>query len=103
MIAFTVFAINFTSCKKDDVYEPEPEPEVTVGWLLLSNKSSNTIQKITIDGSNYGTIYPGKEEIYELYPGKYEVKIEGVNREGGCSPFFVTIIAGATQAYSCSG
>lgn len=74
------------------------------GYLRLTNTSNNTVHKIRIDGINYGTLYPGESETYDLTVGTHVV--ETINKRTGnnaCSAFVVTIVECDTQGYSCSG
>jgi hypothetical protein len=74
------------------------------GYLKLTNDSRNTIQKIRIDGVNYGTLDPGDSETFELTVGKHTVEtLNAVTGRNACSSFEVTIVECDTQGYSCSG
>lgn len=72
------------------------------GELVVTNKSLHTVQQITIDGTNYGTIDPGETKTIELPAGKYNLQFEGVSGGAGCSPSQVTIDACGTIGRSCS-
>jgi hypothetical protein len=72
------------------------------GTLTLTNKSLHTVQKIMINGVNYGTIDPGESKDIELSPGTYYVEQDGISGGTGCSGFVVNMAACTPQGYSCS-
>jgi len=72
------------------------------GTLTLENKSLHTVQKIMINGVNYGTIDPDESKDIELSPGTYYVEQDGISGGTGCSAFVVNMVACVPQAYSCS-
>jgi len=73
------------------------------GTLSLENKSLFTVQKIMINGVNYGTIDPGETKEIDLTPGIYGWQLVGISGGTGCSAAAVTIVECETQAFSCSG
>src|SRR5271157_4470392 len=89
-----VLFIDF-SCTKDDCNGE--------GTLSLTNKSSNTVQRIMINGVNYGTIDPGDKKDIKLVPGVYSWQLVGLYGGTGCSGAEVTITACVTQGFSCNG
>jgi hypothetical protein len=86
------------SCKKST----EPGCEKDTGTLCLTNGSLNTVQRIMINGVNYGSLDPGGHKDIELTPGTYNVQQKGISGGGGCSAFSVNIVACVLQAYSCN-
>ena len=72
------------------------------GTLQLTNKSLLTVQKIMINGVNYGSLDPGETESIELSPGVYAWQLVGISGGTGCSMAAVTITECDTQAFSCS-
>ena len=72
------------------------------GDLKLTNKSINTVQRIMIDGVNYGTLDPGESEIISLRAGEHEFQQVGISGGSGCSSAKVIIIECETQGFSCS-
>lgn len=81
------------------------KPECEDGWgkLRLENTSLNTVQRILIGGTNYGTLDPGESETYELPVGDYTVTMEGISGGGGCgAPSEVHIPDCGTVGRNCS-
>jgi len=74
------------------------------GTLKLTNTSSNTIQRIQVDGVNYGTLDPGEDIEIDLPVGRHTVEFINV-RTGNyaCSPMEVIIVECDTQGFSCGG
>lgn len=72
------------------------------GTLVLTNKSLSTVQRIMINGVNYGTLDPGEKKEIELSPGAYEFQQVGLSGGTGCSAAVVTISECDRQAFSCS-
>jgi len=72
------------------------------GTLSIENKSHNTVQKIMINGADYGTLDPGETKDIDLNPGVYEWQVIGIDGGTGCSPAIVTIAECETSAFSCS-
>lgn len=73
------------------------------GTLRVENTSLHTVQKIIIDGKNYGTLDPGDFQEIPLNEGKYLVEIIGISGGGGCLAHYVTISECDTQISGCSG
>lgn len=72
------------------------------GYLKLTNESINTVQRIMIDGVNYGSLDPGESEIISLPAGEHEFQLVGISGGSGCSSAKVIIIECETQGFSCS-
>ncbi|MEK7572286.1 MAG: hypothetical protein AAB493_00280 [Patescibacteria group bacterium] len=73
-----------------------------MGTLSLENKSLLTVQKIMINGVNYGSLDPGKTKEIKLTPGIYMWQLVGISGGTGCSAAAVTIVECETVAFSCS-
>ena len=73
------------------------------GTIEVKNKSLSTVQRIMIDGVNYGTIDPGETFSRDMFPGKYAVDVEGISGGTGCSTAQLTVVECETTAISCSG
>lgn len=74
-----------------------------MGTLKLTNKSVGTVQKIIIDGVNYGTIDPGESKEIDLAPGEHDFQQVGISGGTGCSQASVIIVECKTSSFSCSG
>ena len=72
------------------------------GTLSLENKSLNTVQRIMIDGVNYGSLDPGEKKDIELAPGQHLWQLEGLSGGSGCSAAYVIIQECETSSFSCS-
>lgn len=81
-------SIFFQSCMPEDVETSDCSDS---GTLVLQNTSANTVQKILIDGTNYGILYPGDKQEIDLPVGKYEVYLKSTSGGRGCSPSYVTL------------
>lgn len=92
--------ISITSCTKPEEEDDCPLPGY--GYLKLNNTSLNTIQRVDIDGTNYGTLDPGDSETYPLAAGTHTFQNIGISGGAGCSPATVIIVECATEARSCS-
>lgn len=91
--------VSITSCTKpedDDCELPG------YGFLKISNTSLNTIQRVQIDGTNYGTLDPGDTETYPLGVGTHTFQSIGISGGSGCSLASVIIVECATEARGCS-
>lgn len=91
LLAATII-FSMPSCKK-----------YSKGRLSVSNTSVNTVQRIMIDGTNYGSLDPGNKKEFEFEPGKYTVQLVGISGGTGCSASIVTVVKGETHGVSCSG
>lgn len=72
------------------------------GTLSHENKSLNTVQRIMIDGVNYGSLDPGEMEEIKLAPGQHLWQLAGISGGSGCSAAYVIIQECETSAFSCS-
>jgi len=54
------------------------------GTLTVKNASINTVQRIVISGTNYGTLDPGEEMEIELAEGAWELESIGLSGGDGC-------------------
>ena len=73
-----------------------------MGTLSVENKSDGTLQKLMIDGVNYGTIDPGETKEVKLAAGSHNWKVVGYNG-GGCNEASVIIVECETTSFSCDG
>ncbi|MFA5420134.1 MAG: hypothetical protein WC341_16900 [Bacteroidales bacterium] len=73
------------------------------GTIEVTNKSLSTVQRIVIDGVNYGTIDPGEKFSHKMLPGKYTVIVEGISGGEGCGDAELTVAECETTGISCSG
>jgi hypothetical protein len=71
------------------------------GTLRLTNDSHSTVQKVMINGVNYGTLDPDESKDFELSPGMYTWQLVGISGGTGCSAAVVTITECDTQGFSC--
>ncbi len=90
-----ILSLHFTACDKEAYCEGR-------GTLNVENKSLHTVQRILIDGTNYGSLDPGESKDIELAAGKYTLQFVGINSGGGCTPSQVTIDACGEEGRSCS-
>lgn len=89
------------ACVKE---EPEPPtvPTCTTGTIRCSNTSLHTVQKIMINGTNYGTIDPGEFRDISLAPGSWTLQFVGISGGSGCSASSFNIAACQSMGRSCS-
>ena len=73
----------------------------TYGTLKLTNASQYTVQKVLVDGIEYGTLDPGKYVEIELAPGEHYFQQVSVSGYGGCNVARVIIVECETAAYEC--
>ncbi|MBI2968406.1 MAG: hypothetical protein HYY40_11435 [Bacteroidetes bacterium] len=71
------------------------------GTLQLCNESTNTTQRMMIDGTNYGTIDVGECESISLAAGEHDVQLVGITGGSGCSAAKVIIVECQTEARTC--
>ena len=71
------------------------------GYLKLTNTSTGTVQRIMIDGINYGSLDPGESKSISLPAGEHEFQQVGISGGAGCSPAKVIIIECETQGFEC--
>ncbi len=96
-LIFASLILMSSSCLPED-----EEAGCAKGTLNLTNKSLYTVQKVKINGVNYGTLDPGDSEDYTLSPGEYYVQQVGISGGSGCNSFSVVIQACDRQGFSCS-
>lgn len=89
------------SCEKDDT-PPPPSTCDGMGYLQVENTSLQTLQKLMIDGVNYGTVDPGETKKVSLAEGGHNWQLVGIDG-GGCSAAYVIIVECETSSYNCSG
>ncbi len=92
LVLFLLGSINWSSCE---------EACDGMGTLKLTNKSLSTVQKIMIDGVNYGTIDPDESKEIDLAPGEHEFQQVGISGGTGCSAATVIIVECKTSAFEC--
>ena len=95
LIPILIITIGILSCIngcKDD----------SMGTLELTNKSIGTVQRIMIDGVNYGSLDPSESKDISLAPGQHKFQQVGISGGSGCNEASVIIVAGETSSYSCS-
>ena len=72
------------------------------GTLSIENKSLSTVQRLMIDGVNYGSVDPGDKKETKLAPGTHSWQMVGISGGTGCSAATVIIVACQTSSFSCS-
>ncbi|HEY5124469.1 MAG TPA: hypothetical protein VIK14_12110 [Ignavibacteria bacterium] len=72
------------------------------GTLSIENKSLSTVQRLMIDGVNYGSVDPGDKKEAKLAPGTHSWQMAGISGGTGCSAATVIIVACQTSSFSCS-
>lgn len=93
LISFISLTFLFSSC--DKICDG-------TGTLKLTNDSHNTVQKLMVDGVNYGTIDPDESKEIELAPGQHSFQQVGISGGTGCSEASVIIVECKTTGFSCS-
>jgi hypothetical protein len=73
-----------------------------MGTLSIENKSLSTVQRLMIDGVNYGSVDPGNKKDTNLAPGTHSWQMVGISGGTGCSAATVIIVACQTSSFSCS-
>ena len=94
-------ALLFTACKKEDTVEPST-PTCTTGTLRCTNSSVHTVQKVLLNGTNYGTLDPGEDMVVTLAPGNWTLHFVGLSGGAGCSSSSFNIAACQSVGRSCS-
>ena len=97
ILTFFILTI-MLSCDSDSDSDCEGK-----GYLKLTNKSTGTVQRIIIDGINYGSLDPGESKSISLPAGEHEFQQVGISGGAGCSPAKVIIIECETQGFECNG
>lgn len=94
LILCLIGSLNLSSCKKTC--------NNGMGTLELTNKSLNTVQKLMVDGVNYGTIDPSESKEITLAAGEHEFQQVGISGGSGCSAGKVIIVECETSGFSCN-
>lgn len=95
LITALIFTTLLYSCKPDDCNGK--------GYLDVTNSSTNTVQRLLVDGVNYGLLEPGDTKEISLAAGQHYWKLVGVSGGCGCNPAAVIIVECETSSYSCRG
>lgn len=74
-----------------------------MGTLHVTNTSHSTVQKLMINGVNYGTLDPNEEKSVDLTPGAYAWQLIGISGGTGCGAAVVNIVECKTSSFSCGG
>lgn len=90
---FSVILFTVSSCQKSCSGS---------GTLKLTNKSLNTVQRLMVDGVNYGSIDPGESKSISLAAGSHDFQQLGISGGSGCSAAKVIIVECKTSGFSCS-
>lgn len=96
IVCLLFLAFTTGSC---DLLKPECDG---MGTLQLTNKSINTVQRVMIDGVNYGSIDPGEKKDFKLAPGQHVFQQTGLSGGSGCSIAYVIIVECETSGFSCN-
>jgi hypothetical protein len=97
VVLITILVISF-SCDPTSTEDPCDG----MGTLSVKNTSLNTVQKLMIDGVNYGSLDPGAKKDSKLAPGTHSWQLVGISGGTGCSTASVIIVACKTSSYECS-
>jgi len=91
------------SCDPDDDDNATPNPPTcSTGTLRCTNTSSNTVQRIMISGTNYGSLDPGETRSIDLAPGSWSLQFVGISGGSGCSASTFNIAACQSVSRGCS-
>jgi hypothetical protein len=101
LLATICFSITLMACVKDEPVEPTV-PSCTTGTLRCSNTSLHTVQKILLNGTNYGTIDPGEYRDISLAPGNWNLQFVGISGGSGCNATSFNIAACQSMGRACS-
>jgi len=74
-----------------------------MGTLSVENTSHSTVQKLMINGVNYGTLDPGETKETELNPGTYKWQLVGISGGVGCSEATAIVAECETCSFKCGG
>lgn len=103
-VGLTMF---FSACDEDFFNEVTDEDQQVdchgLGTLSVTNSSDNTLQRLMIDGVNYGTLDPDETKNVKLAAGYHNWQLVGIQGGGGCSDATVIIVECETTSYSCDG
>lgn len=94
--------ILLASCDPGDDDFPTPGPTCSTGTLRCTNSSNNTVHRIMISGTNYGSLDPGETRSIELAPGSWSLQFVGISGGSGCSASSFNIAACQTVSRGCS-
>ena len=72
------------------------------GTLSVENTSHLTVQRLMVDGVNYGSVDPGNQKDAKLAPGTHSWQMVGISGGPGCGSATVIIVACQTSSYTCS-
>lgn len=100
MLAVALFTLS--ACEKDEAVSPNSSPSCATGTLRCTNSSTNTVQRIMISGTNYGSLDPGETRSIELAPGSWSLQFVGISGGSGCSASNFNIAACQTVSRACS-
>jgi hypothetical protein len=73
------------------------------GYLSVTNRSVNTVQRLMVDGVNYGSLDPDRNMTVSLPAGYHSWQLVGISGGGGCSEAMVIITECETASYECRG
>jgi len=104
LITVVIFASLLYSCEKEESTPDDGSGDGCngKGTLHLENKSLHTVQRIIIDGHNYGTLDPGDKEEFSLAEGQHSMQFQGISGGEGCTPSTVFIVECEHEYFSCS-
>lgn len=94
-MCFVALFLSSASCTKDPICNG-------MGTLKLTNNSQRTVQRIMVDGVNYGSLDPSESKEYSLAPGQHDFQQVGISGGTGCSAAKVTIVECKTSGFSCN-
>jgi len=72
------------------------------GFLIASNKSTNTLQRLMIDGVNFGSLDPGEETTVRIAEGTHDLEFQSIGGSGGCYASKLVIVECDTESRTCS-
>jgi hypothetical protein len=104
-ITLTLLALmmlSITSCVKPEDDDDNNCPQPGYGWFRVTNGSLGTVQRMMIDGTNYGTLDPGETMDIPLPAGEHDYIFEGISGGTGCSAATVTIVECQTEGRQCN-
>ena len=93
--------LSMSSCVKQEDDDNDC-PQAGYGWFKVTNGSLGTVQRMMIDGTNYGTMDPGDVMNIPLPAGQHDYIFEGISGGAGCSAATVTIVECQTEGRQCN-
>lgn len=91
------------ACEKEETAAPAVTPNTcTTGTLYCHNASTNTVQRVLLSGTNYGSLDPGESRSFELAPGNWTLQFVGISGGPGCDESIFNIAACQTVSRACS-